>query len=83
MATIQPRGKTPNKRYQFSAPTEIVDEFMSKKEQLEAHELAIDLTDDFVKVLKDAIKMMDKRLTEVKESQNTSNITGANSLTNA
>jgi hypothetical protein len=82
MAVIQARGKAQNKRFQFTAPADIVDEFLQKKEQLEASNLVVDLTDDFVKVLKEAIKAIDKRLADGKESQNLANTNGVNSQPN-
>lgn len=74
MAVIQPRGKATNKRFQFTAPADTIDEFMLKREELEKAGLSIDMTDDFVKVIKDAIKSMDKRLAEVRETPDASGV---------
>lgn len=79
MAVIQPRGKATNKRFQFTAPAELIDEFNQKKELLERTDLSIDMTDDFIKVIKDAIKTIDKRLAEVKETPEQTDRTGVNS----
>ncbi|MCL6336391.1 hypothetical protein EXT65_21595 [Pectobacterium carotovorum subsp. carotovorum] len=65
MAQIQQKGKSHNKRFQFYAPSELLDELAEKKEKLERHNLVVDMTDDFVKVIKDAIKTIDKRLDDL------------------
>lgn len=83
MAQIHPRGKAQNKRFQFNAPADIVDEFIEKKSQLlKHHDLTVDLTEDFVKVIKDAIKQIDKRLSELSESQSGNNTGRENQHTN-
>lgn len=65
MAQIHPRGKAQNKRIQFNAPADLVDEFTAKKEQLLKFGLTIDLTEDFIKALRDGIKTIDKKLGEL------------------
>ncbi|MEL6008615.1 hypothetical protein J4Z08_23120 [Citrobacter portucalensis] len=65
MAQIHARGKTQNKRFQFNAPTDLIDEFAKKKELLSSFGLTIDLTEDFVKALKDGVKTIDKKLAEL------------------
>lgn len=69
MAVIQPKGRSQNKRFQFNAPSEILDEFAQKKEELDRLGLSVDMTEDLVKVIKDTIKQMDKRLSEVRENK--------------
>lgn len=69
MALIQPRGKIQNKRIQFTAPADIVDEFTAKKELLAKHNITVNLADDFIKVLKSAIKDMEKWIIEIDQKK--------------
>jgi len=69
MAQIQPKGKKQNKRFQFNAPLELLEEFEVKKAALDALGLTVDMTEDFVKVIKDTLKQMDKRLSETEDNR--------------
>lgn len=76
MAQIQPKGKSQNKRMQFNAPSDLLEEFAEKKDALDAFGLSVDMTEDFVKVIKDTIKQMDKRLSELNENKQSSDAAG-------
>ena len=83
MAQIQPKGKKQNKRFQFNAPLELLEEFEEKKAALDALGLTVDMTEDFVKVIKDTLKQMDKRLSESDENKGSTSTTGTNLHTQA
>ncbi|WP_303745519.1 hypothetical protein [Enterobacter hormaechei] len=78
MAQIQPKGKKQNKRFQFNAPLELLEEFEEKKAALDALGLSVDMTEDFVKVIKDTLKQMDKRLSESDDNKGGTSTAGSN-----
>lgn len=65
MAVIQPKDSLNKKKFQFQVPAPILNEYKKKKELLESYNQRVDISDDLVKALKDAIKQMDKHLTEL------------------
>lgn len=83
MAQIQPKGKKQNKRFQFNAPLELLEEFEVKKAALDALGLTVDMTEDFVKVIKDTLKQMDKRLSESEDNKGGISNAGSNLQTQA
>lgn len=78
MAQIQPKGRKQNKRFQFNAPLELLEEFEEKKAALDALGLTVDMTEDFVKVIKDTLRQMDKRLSESDDNKGDNLNTGNN-----
>lgn len=68
MAHIIEKGKTANKRFQFYSPSSVIDEYTEKKKLLEKRGKTIDLTEDFTKVLKSAIKSIDEELSKPEKS---------------
>lgn len=83
MAQIQPKGRKQNKRFQFNAPLELLEEFEEKKAALDTLGLTVDMTEDFVKVIKDTLKQMDKRLSESDDNIGGTSIAGSNLQTQA
>ncbi|EJR7646720.1 hypothetical protein N1I05_005465 [Escherichia coli] len=70
MAVIQPKDSLNKKKFQFQVPVPILNEYKEKKELLESYNQRVDISDDLVKALKDAIKQMDKHLSEITSQSN-------------
>ncbi|EOV0840193.1 hypothetical protein ACOHPB_003454, partial [Cronobacter sakazakii] len=76
MAVIQPKDSLNKKKFQFQVPAPILAEYKEKKELLESYNQRVDISDDLVKALKDAIKQMDKHLAELTTQSSRSDVAG-------
>ncbi|OVZ91713.1 hypothetical protein CBW53_22565 [Yersinia frederiksenii] len=73
MAKIIEQCKVAKKRISFTCPGDLKDEFDKAKESLSNYGYIIDLQDDYIKTIKDAIGKMQKQLEELESKTSSEN----------